>query len=695
MATGALLWEGRDGVRSASPDTGQQEALTHPRRRAMFAFGRGEAATVRLAVLLRCMTHPTLRALPRALASSLLVSAALPLAVPVAFQALAQTAGASAANALAPVVVVGTREAQPLKDSVADVVLIDAQTLRDGGFDSVEEALRRQAGLQITRNGGPGQTTGYQLRGTGTSSTVVMIDGVRVGSATLGQAAFESMSLSEIDHIEVLRGPASGLYGADAVGGVIQIFTRKGQGPLNLTGHVAVGDYRSSEADLAVTGAQGGFDYAASLSHDRSRGVSAVRPGDANGTYNPDDDGFRRTVASARLGFTPAAGHRIGVSATQSRLNAQYDGAQYAAPDFLPDSTPDFRNHLVTRQVAADYRGVISPLWTTTVQLARNTDDLRSGATELARFETDRNQLTWQNALRLSEGQQVVLGYERVAETVEGDVYADAPKRTNNGYFAGYTGAFGPASLEASLRSDHNSAYGTHTTGGLGASYALTSTLRLRALAGTSFRAPTFNDLYYPDYGVATLRPEQGRSIELGVNWTSGVSSASATVYRNKVRNLIGNDPNASGTSCPPGYFFGCASNVSRALIKGVSLLGAHRIGDLSLQATVDFLDARDQLTGARLPRRAAHQESVSVDYNPGVWSIGATLTDVGARPDLVQPLGDYALLDLRATWRFLPQWRLETRLLNATDRDVQPVRDYQGLGRQIWVGLRYDMKGF
>ncbi|WAC74265.1 TonB-dependent receptor [Roseateles sp. SL47] len=643
------------------------------------------------------MTHPSLRALPRALSLALPRVMALSLLVPAASAPLfAQTSApaASGTSPLQPVIVVGTREAQPLKDSVADVVLIGADTLRDSGAASVEDALRRYAGLQITRTGGPGQSSGYLLRGTTTSSTVVMIDGVRVGSATLGQAAFESMSLSEIDHIEVLRGPASGLYGADAVGGVIQIFTKKGRGPLNLTAHVAVGDYRSRESDIAISGAQGGFDYAASLAHDSSRGVSAVRPNDAYGNYNPDDDGFRRTVASARLGFTPLEGHRIGISATQSRLNNQYDSSEYLAPDYLPDNTPDFRNHLETRQVAADYRGVINPMWTTSLQLARNTDDSRSGGTVLARYETDRNQFTWQNALQLAPGQQVVLGYERVAEKVMGDVYADAPERTNNGYFAGYTGGFGPASVEASLRSDDNSAYGTHTTGGLGASYALSSTLKLRALAGTSFRAPTFNDLYYPGYGVSTLKPEQGRSVELGLNWVSGSSTASATVYRNKVRNLIGYDSDSTGTSCPDGYF-GCANNVSRALIKGVSLLGGHRIGDLSLQATVDFLDARDRLTGDRLPRRAAHQESLSADYTPGVWSVGATLTEVGARPDLVEPLGAYALLDLRASWRFLPQWRLETKLLNATDRDVQPVRDYQGLGRQFWVGLRYDMKGF
>ncbi|SEL27259.1 vitamin B12 transporter [Roseateles sp. YR242] len=632
------------------------------------------------------MKSPILRAVPRAVALSLLLPAAIS---PVFAQATN-----TATTALQPVIVVGTREAQPLKDSAADVVLIDADSLRDSGADSVEDVLRRYAGLQITRAGGPGQSSGYLLRGAGTSSTVVMIDGVRVGSATLGQAAFEAMSLGDIDHIEVLRGPASGLYGADAVGGVIQIFTKKGQGPLNITANVAVGDYRSREGNIGISGAQGGFDYAASLGRETSRGVSAVRPNDQYGNYNPDDDGFRRTVATARLGFTPVQGHRIGISATQSKLNNQYDSSEYLAPDYLPDNTPDFRNHLKTRQISADYRGVVNTLWTTSLQVARNTDDSRSGGTELARFKTDRDQFTWQNALQLAPGQQLVLGYERVGETVQADGYGDVPKRTNNGYFAGYTGGFGPASLEASLRSDDNSAYGTHTTGGLGVSYALSSTLKLRALAGTSFRAPTFNDLYYPYYGVRTIKPEQGRSVELGLNWQSGSSQASATVYRNKVRNLIGYDPDSTGTTCPDGYG-GCANNTSRALLKGVSLLGGHRFGDLSLHATVDFLDARDSLSGARLARRAAHQESVSADYSPGVWSVGATLTDVGARPDTTEPLGGYALLDLRASWRFLPQWRLETKLLNAADRDVQPVRDYQGLGRQFWVGLRYDMKGF
>ncbi|UXH80733.1 TonB-dependent receptor domain-containing protein [Roseateles amylovorans] len=590
-----------------------------------------------------------------------------------------------------PVVVTGTREAQPLRDAIADVVLIDTATLRDSGTASLADVLQRYAGVQLLRNGGPGQTTGYFVRGASSNSTVVLIDGVRVGSATLGQTALEAMSLSQIDRIEVLRGPASGLYGADAVGGVIQVFTRKGQGAFNVTGYAAVGEDRSREGSFGLSGAQGGFDYAAGLSRETSHGRTAIRPNDQFGNYNPDKDGYGRTVGSARLGFTPAEGHHVGVSFIQSKLNAQYDGADYR-PDFSVDPSADFRNRLTTRTVTADYRGQLSLLWTTQLQVAKSTDDLSSGGQLVDRFKTDRDQISWQNTLRFAPGQQLLLAYEHLREKAQSTVYLANDKRTNNAVFAGYTGQFGAAGVEASLRSDDNSIYGGNTTGSLGASYALSSTLKLRAVAGTTFRAPTFNDLDYPGYGVRSLQPEEGRSVELGLNWQSGNSSAGATVYRNKVRNLIGteNDP----TRCPPGYDFGCATNTSRATLEGVTLTGAHRLGNLSLRATVDFLDAKNDDSGSRLIRRAAHQESISADYDTGVWSAGASLTDVGARPDGVT-LGAYAVLDLRASWRFLPQWRLEAKLLNAADRDIQPVRDYQGLGRQAWVGVRYDMKGF
>ena len=611
---------------------------------------------------------------------------------------LLSSAGLTAAQSqLDPIVVTGTREPQALSRAAADVVVISAATVRDSTADSVEDLLRRETGLQLTRTGGPGQSSGYFIRGASTSGTVVLIDGVRVGSASLGQTAFESISLAQVDHIEVLRGPASSLYGADGVGGVIQIFTRRGEGAPRVAGSAAVGGYGSREADLGVSGSQSGFDYAASIGRERSRGVSAVRPGDAFGLYNPDDDGYARTAGNLRLGWTPAAGHRIGVAVVASKVDAQYDGADYLAPDFAADPSADFRTRLRTSLVSADYRGTISALWTASLQASKQVDDSTSGGATSTRFKTRREQATWQNALHFGPDQQMLLAYEALHESVSGDAFTGAadeePSRRNHGFVAGYTGRFGGAGIEASLRHDRNSVYGNNTTGNVGASYQVTPELKLRALTGTTFRAPTFNDLYYPGYGVDTVRAERGRSFEIGAAWRSGDSGATATLYRNRVRQLIAYDPDPDGIRCPAGYF-GCAANVARARLQGATLGASQRWGGLEINASIDFLDARDADTGERLPRRAAHQESVALSYTRQAWTFGASLLDVGARPDGGAALGGYATVDLRAAWRFQPQWRVEAKLLNALDHRVEPVRDYQGLGRQAWLGLRFDGQG-
>jgi vitamin B12 transporter len=599
-------------------------------------------------------------------------------------------------TALDPVVVTGTREPQPLSRSTADLVVIDSATIRRSTADSVEDLVRRLTGMQLTRNGGPGQTSGYLIRGASASGTVMLIDGVRVGSASAGQAEFESLSLAQIDHIEVLRGPASSLYGADAVGGVVQIFTRRGEGSPRVTGGAALGGYRSREGDIGVSGSQGPFDYAATIGRESSRGVSALRPGDQFGNFNPDTDGYSRNFGNVRLGYQPAAGHRIGVTLLETRLNAQYDSSEFNPPDFVQDPSPDFRNHLVTQVASIDYRGEISSLWTTNLQASRNVDDERTGGTTLERFRTNRAQATWQNALHLAADQQVVLAYEYLREEVEGDVFADTPKRNNNAFVLGYAGRLAGNGLEASVRYDDNSVYGNNTTGSVGWNYEVISGLKLRALAGTTFRAPTFNDLFFPGFGVATIQPERGRSVEVGVVWQSGATGASATLYQNRVKDLIGFQPDR--TFCPPdpAFNFGCAGNVSRAKLQGASFSGSQQWGPLSVRGTVDWLDAKDADTGVRLIRRAAHQESLAVDYDFGSATLGAAVLDIGSRPDSGGVvLGGYAVFDVRASWRFQPKWRLEAKVLNALDHRVEPVRDYQGLGRQAWIGIRFDGAGF
>ena len=613
-------------------------------------------------------------------------------------------APASSQTVLNPIVVTGSREPQPLDRVTADVVVIDAERIRTSTADSVEDLLRREAGFQLSRSGGPGQNASVFIRGAGSANTLVLVDGVRVGSATLGQVEFESLGLSQIERIEVLRGPGSSLYGADAVGGVVQIFTRRGEGAPRVTARAAIGGYRSYDTQAGVSGAQGGFDYAASLGRESSRGVSALKPGDQFGNFNPDDDGFKRDTAQLKLGFAPAAGHRIGLSLVGSRLNSQFDASEFAPPNFVQDNTPDFRNKLDATVIAVDYRGVINPVWTTSALLSHNDDDLRSGGNIVDRFRTRRDQLTWQNALKIGTDQQLVFALERLDETAHSDSFVADVKRDNTAAVLGYTGGFGAHVIQADLRHDHNSVYGDNTTGRLGWSMEIAPRLRVRALAGTTFRAPSFNELYFPGFGVdpvvaaqyggAPVTAENGRSVELGLNWRGDGNQASVTIYHNRVRDMIGFATTSPPCPASPAYAFGCASNIGHALLQGATLAGSTRVGALRLAATVDLLDAKDLDTRQRLARRAAHQESLSADYDLGAWSVGAAVLSVGSRPDAGVKLAAYQTLDLRARWRFAPQWQLEAKLLNATNRSIEPAHDYQTPGRQAWIGVRYDGAG-
>ncbi len=603
-------------------------------------------------------------------------------------------APAAAQSPLNPIVVTGTREAQPPQRVTADVVVIDAERIRASSADSVEDLLRREAGVQVSRSGGPGQNANVFIRGAGSGNTVVLVDGVRVGSATLGLVEFESLGLAQIERIEVLRGPGSSLYGADAVGGVVQIFTRRGAGDARFAANAAIGGYRSRQGSMGISGAQSGIDYAASLGRESSRGVSALKAGDQFGNFNSDSDGFERHTGQFKLGFTPAAGHRIGLNLVASRLDAQYDASEFLAPDFAQDATADFRNRLATSVFALDYRGALTPTWTTSAQLAHNVDDLKSGGTLIDRFRTRRDQLTWQNAWQPGADHQLVLALEHVNEKAESTQYGADVQRRNEAAVLGYTGQFGAQVLQADLRHDRNSVYANSSTGRLGWSLALLPEWRVRAVAGTTFRAPSFNELFYPGYGVASVTPERGRSVEFGLAWHADASDAALSVYRNRVRDLIGFEPD--NTLCPadPAYAFGCARNIGRAHLQGATLSGTHRWQRWRFNGTIDFLDAKDLATGARLARRAAHQESLAVDYDAGAWSAGAAVLAVGARPEGTATLAAYTTLDLRARWRIAAHWQLEAKLLNATDRQIEPARDYQSPGRQGWLGVRYDGAG-
>lgn len=587
--------------------------------------------------------------------------------------------------------VIGTRAPTALDRVVSDVVVIDRDRIRASSADSIEDLLRREGGMQLSRNGGPGQSAGIQIRGSSSSSTLVLIDGVRIGSATLGQTELSAISLAQVEQIEIMRGPGSSLYGADAIGGVVNIVTRRGDGAPTLRGNLAGGNHASGEGYVAVSGSQERFDYALSASGETTDGVSAIRPGDRLGIYNPDDDGFSRYGVSLAGGYSWQKGQRIGLSYIGSKLRSQFDSAEYPPPTFLPDPSPDFRNRLNTQLTTLQYDGVLSSEWSALLRGSYQTDQLESGANVIYRYDTTRRQFTAQTTWTPSPQHQLVGAVDYLDESIHSSKY-QAPSRDNTGLVAGYTGRFGAQKLQADLRWDRNSVYDNQTTGKLGWGMDIAEGWALRAVAGTAFRAPTFNDLYFPNYGVVTLQPERSRSVEAGVDYKAAMTSLAATAYYNKVSDLIGYQPDPN--QCPPGFPFGCAGNTARALLQGITLQGLQQWGNLQFTLALDWLDAKDRDTDQTLLRRAANQQTFAVDYNVGPWQLGGTVLRVSQRPDVGGQLAAYALLNLNARWRFERFWQVEARLQNATDRDYQPARDYQDVGRQFWLGLRYDGKG-
>ena len=593
------------------------------------------------------------------------------------------------------VVVTGTREPTSPNRLAADVAVIDEGTLRDTRADSLADLLRREAGLQLSRSGGPGQSTGLFIRGAASQQSLVLVDGVRVGSATLGYAAAEALGLSALERVEVLRGPGSSVHGADAVGGAVNLITRRGEGPAQLDARLAVGGYGSREGSLGLRGSSGIWDYAANVAQERSSGVSALRPGDLFGNHNPDRDGYSLGTAHLRLGVAPAAGHRVGLMLLSTRLNSQYDSSEFLPPTYAQDNTADFRTKLHTDVAALDWRGTLATGLIGSARVSRSVDDASNGGRELSHFRTVRELVGAQLALQGVLPGQWVLGVEHQQDKAQSSSYLADASRRNNAVVLETTGTVHAWSWQADLRRDDSSDFGAVNSAQLGGSVTLMPGLRLRALAGNTFRAPSFNDLVYPGYGVPTLRPERGRSAEVGLVWRQGpnqsVSEASATLYRNRVRDLIGYESNPANCPADPAYAFGCAANINRAQLDGVTLAARQVLGAWTLKVQWDGLRARDGLTGAPLARRAKQQGTLAADWTQGGWAAGASVRHLGARPDGGKQLAAETTVDLSASWKPTKAWALQAKLLNAGDRSTEPARDYQGLGRQAWLVLRYE----
>ena len=610
-----------------------------------------------------------------------LLAAALLAAAPLAYaDAATPVDGAE----LDPVVVTATRTAITVDDALSSVSVITREDIDRLQPTSLMDLLTGLPGVTFTQSGGMGEQTSLFLRGTNSSHTLLLVDGVRVGTVSAGLAAFEQIPVGQIERVEIVRGPRSSLYGADAIGGVIQVFTRHGQagGGVSPSLSLTTGSRGTAGAQVGLSGGGRHAWYNLSLGGEYTRGINACRDGAGTvfaGCFanEPDRDAYRNYNALANAGYRWDDGTELAATYLRNRNYVEFDGAPYG-------------NQALNQQQVAGARLSFRPLsfWQVTLGAGQNLDKATTynDGQYLRYSDSRRNQASWQNDLTLAANQTLTLGTDYQQEHLASDTGYLASTRQDTGVFAQYQGNFGRHELQASARHDHNGQFGNHDTGALAWGYHFDRGLRLYASYGSAFHAPTFNDLYYP-YGSGNpdLRPETSRSAEVGVagqgeGWNWGVNA-----YQTRISQLITLDS---------AYF---PRNLSHARIRGLEGQLGLKTGDWQWQGYLTLQQPRNDDGGPNdghwLPRRPERTARIDLDRGFGTFSLGATLNAAGHRYDDLantQRLGGYATVDLRASYAFAPGWALDGRLANAFDRHYETVYYFNQPGRSWYLTLRY-----
>ncbi|WP_153115953.1 TonB-dependent receptor domain-containing protein [Rhodocyclus tenuis] len=583
--------------------------------------------------------------------------------------------GAQAADS-DTIFVTATRQEARSNELLSDVTVISREQIEQAGQTSIEQLLAQQPGIEFWANGGPGSSSSVSIRGANSDHTVVLIDGQRFGSL-MGGPDFSRLPLAQIERIEILRGPASSLYGADAIGGVIQIFTRRGEGPARINASTGYGSYGTSDSTLGVSGGNETVSYSLQAGHYETKGFSTVRNPQAPwGIYNADRDGFRNQSTSGSLAIRPAAGHEVGASFLLANGKSHYDDG----------ATNDKAAQQDIGSVSLYSRNRLTSDWTSTLRVGRSFDDSTNLNNGIAAdvFHTRQDQASWQNDIQLPLG-RALIATEYLKEELSATSAALSRERSVKSLLTGWNGSIGDNRLQFNLRHDDNSQFGGKTTGSAAYGYQFSPELRAGMSYGTAFKAPSFSHLYYPGYSNPNLKPENSRNAEGSVTWEKQGQRLSATYFHNKVEDLI--------ISPPPTYL---PSNVGKATLSGTSLAYRGSHGDFSGGVTIDLQRARDDDTGRRLAHRADEQLKVHLAWTHGVTKLGGEWQAVGDRFNDAtnrQRQGGYALLNLFVEQRLDREWTLFARANNIFDRDYEIVRDYGVPGASVFVGVRYQQK--
>jgi len=612
--------------------------------------------------------------------------------------ALTHTSIAAETIALNDIVVTASRVEQQRSKVIGDITVIERPAIERMGAGSFTDLLRLQPGVQISSNGGAGTSSNIFLRGTNDQHVVVLVDGLRINSATLGTTSYENLPLSQIDRVEILRGPASSLYGADAIGGVIQIFTRKNASASpNINAAAGVGSYNTKTAEAGLNAGYKNLRYGINVSSMESDSFSAKRI--RNNAFDRDDDGYRNLSVSAYTDLTIKDGHSLGLQFFESKATSHFD------------SGFDNTINRTLQSYAITSKNQLSDAWHSTFKYGMGKDDSDSSArpnnnpnstsfnpSGISTFSTEQKQIFWQNQIKLPLG-SLTLAYERLEQNVASFSNVKtrySKQRNNDSFLVSYLLDHNNHALQLSLREDHNTQFGSFVTGGAGYGYRFSPAWRVNASYGNAFKAPTFNQLFFPNFGNENLNPEKSDNVEAGLHYETAKLRAGVTVFKNNIRDLIEFSGPPTGTN---------PVNVAKAEITGATLVGDWNLSDnLLLMANVTIQSPKNEKTDQLLIRRGNRYGTISLLHQIGDFQWGAEVTASSVRYNNAantKVMPGYALLNLSASYKLNPEWKLEGRANNLLDKDYvlaftgnnADSVPYNTAGSNVFVGLRYQMK--
>lgn len=574
-------------------------------------------------------------------------------------------------------VVTATRTPQTLAETLAPTTVITELDIEESLAQDLYELLGQVPSADLSRTGGRGARTSLRLRGTESDHVLVLIDGVRSGSVSDGATALELIPLDQIERVEIVRGPRSSLYGAEAIGGVIQVFTKKGGEEFEPFITLGAGSDDTRELQTGLRGAWNQTRFSFSASHNDTQGIDGTA---TSGDSNDDEDAYRETSVSLQLNHSFNGGGQVDITWLRNEGEKEFDQSFGGG-----DVYTVFDAETLSGQLSMPF----TEYWRSALRVSRFIDEQKTFSAFPSVFDTERDAATWQNDIRLGADRLLTLGLDYYNDQLSGTSTFVADERDNKAAFVQLQSPVASYDLVASLRQDDNESYGNKVTGNLSVGTDLGDKYRLIASYGTAIKNPTFNDLYFPftDFGFGftfegnpDLEPEESESVELELRGKLPVGQWAVNLYHTEIDNLIA----LTATT---------VENLNRARIDGFEASFDTTFGGWQFSSAISITDPRNVATDKILNRRARRSLFVDMSRRFGNWQLGASWKTQSARyddSDNEMRLAGYGLVNLHGSYNFSPRLKLALKLDNIFEKDYTLIDGFRTPGLKAFMSLRY-----